>query len=317
MINSNVKTAVQLLKEGKLIAIPTETVYGLAANAFDPIAVAKIFEVKNRPKFDPLIVHSSSIERINEFVTSFSDKSMLLAETFWPGPLTLILKKKNIIPDIVTSGLDNVAVRIPKHRLTLDLLSLLEFPLAAPSANPYGYVSPTEPIHVQRQLGEKIQFILDGGPCKVGIESTIVGFENDKTIIYRLGGLSVEEIEEVIGRVEIKLHSSSNPIAPGQLEKHYAPNKVIILDFEETKKYEPSEIGAIVFSETIENIPEENQLILSKNKDYSEAARNLFSVLRQTENLPVKIVYAELLPEKGLGRPINDRLRRASARTKP
>ena len=254
MISDNLSNAIKLLNEGNLIAIPTETVYGLAANAFDPVAVSKIFEVKNRPKFDPLIVHSYSIEKIKEFVISFPEKSLLLAETFWPGPLTLILKKKNIIPDIVTSGLDSVAVRIPNHPLTLKLLSMLDFPLAAPSANPFGYVSPTEPKHVKAQLGEKIPLILDGGICKVGIESTIVGYEGDEPVIYRLGGLSVEDIEEVVGRVKIQLHSSSNPLAPGQLEKHYSPNKSILLDFEETKKFKNSEIGAIVFSDLIENI---------------------------------------------------------------
>ncbi len=316
MISDNLSNAIKLLNEGNLIAIPTETVYGLAANAFDPVAVSKIFEVKNRPKFDPLIVHSYSIEKIKEFVISFPEKSLLLAETFWPGPLTLILKKKNIIPDIVTSGLDSVAVRIPNHPLTLKLLSMLDFPLAAPSANPFGYVSPTEPKHVQAQLGDKIPFILNGGKCKVGIESTIVGFEGEKAIIYRLGGLSVEDIKEVIGKVKINLHSSSNPLAPGQLDKHYSPNKTIVLDLEVIKSFEKSDVGAIVFSDLIENIPIENQLVLSKNRDYSEAARNLFSILRETENLAVKIIYAELLPEEGLGRPINDRLRRASVKSK-
>ncbi|MCS6796617.1 MAG: Sua5/YciO/YrdC/YwlC family protein, partial [Raineya sp.] len=206
--------------------------------------------------------------------------------------------------------------RIPKHPLTLQLLQRLDFPLAAPSANPFGYISPTTAQHVAEQLGEKIPLILDGGSCNVGVESTIVGFEGEKAIIYRLGGISVESIQETIGEVEIKTHSSSNPLAPGNLESHYAPTKKMFLGnlAELLAKYSPQEIGVLTFSENVPVIPLENQLILSPHKDFSEAAKNLFAMMRQLDKMPVKVLWAELLPEKDLGRAINDRLRRASAK---
>ncbi|MCS6796546.1 MAG: L-threonylcarbamoyladenylate synthase, partial [Raineya sp.] len=208
MISTDIDLAEKLLRNNQLVAIPTETVYGLAGNAFSEEAVAQIFAVKNRPTFDPLIVHSDSLEKIKNFVSDFPEKAMILAQKFWAGSLTLLLPKKSIIPDLVTAGLPTVAVRIPKHPLTLQLLQRLDFPLAAPSANPFGYISPTTAHHVAEQLGEKIPLILDGGICSVGVESTIVGFEGDKAIIYRLGGISVESIQETIGEVEVKTHSS-------------------------------------------------------------------------------------------------------------
>ena len=316
MISKDLALAEKLLKEGNLVAIPTETVYGLAANALDVKAVAKIFEVKNRPTFDPLIIHTNSIEKVRLFVEYIPEKALLLAQTFWAGSLTLLLPKRDIIPDLVTSGLSRVAVRIPKHPLTLNLLANLEFPLAAPSANPFGYISPTKAEHVEAQLGNKIPLILDGGACEVGIESTIVGFEEGKTIIYRLGGISVESIETIIGNVEIRPHSSSNPNAPGMLESHYAPRKPFFLGDKNAllKKYLPEEIGVLSFSKFQEDFPLENQKILSSNKDFLEAAQNLFSYMRELDQMPIKVILAELLPEENLGKAINDRLRRASTK---
>ncbi|MDW8295669.1 MAG: L-threonylcarbamoyladenylate synthase [Raineya sp.] len=316
MISTDIDLAEKLLRNNQLVAIPTETVYGLAGNAFSEEAVAQIFAVKNRPTFDPLIVHSDSLEKIKNFVSDFPEKAMILAQKFWAGSLTLLLPKKSIIPDLVTAGLPTVAVRIPKHPLTLQLLQRLDFPLAAPSANPFGYISPTTAQHVAEQLGEKIPLILDGGSCNVGVESTIVGFEGEKAIIYRLGGISVESIQETIGEVEVKTHSSSNPLAPGNLESHYAPTKKMFLGnlAELLAKYSPQEIGVLTFSENVPVIPLENQLILSPHKDFSEAAKNLFAMMRQLDKMPVKVLWAELLPEKDLGRAINDRLRRASAK---
>lgn len=316
MISSDLGLAEKLLRNNELVAIPTETVYGLAGNALSEEAVAQIFAVKNRPTFDPLIVHSDSLAKIKSFVLEFPPKALLLAEKFWAGSLTLLLPKKPIIPDLVTAGLPTVAVRIPKHPLTLQLLQRLEFPLAAPSANPFGYISPTTAQHVAEQLGEKIPLILDGGSCSVGVESTIVGFEGEKAIIYRLGGVSVENIERLIGAVEVKTHSSSNPLAPGNLESHYAPTKKLFLgDLQAIlHKYPRQNIGTLVFRKAIPEIPLENQLILSEEGNFTEAAKNLFAMLRKLDKMPVKVIWAELLPEKDLGRAINDRLRRASAK---
>jgi len=316
MISKDLQLAEKLLREGNVVAIPTETVYGLAANALDIKAVAKIFEVKNRPTFDPLIVHTDSIEKVSQFVEYIPEKALLLAQTFWAGSLTLLLPKRNIIPDLVTSGLSRVAIRIPKHTLTLHLLEQLDFPLAAPSANPFGYISPTTAKHVEAQLGDKIPLILDGGACEVGIESTIVGFEEGKTIIYRLGGISVDAIEKIVGSVEIRPHSSSNPNAPGMLESHYAPRKPFFLGNKNIllEKYLPEEIGVLSFFEFQEELPLENQKVLSPNKDFLEAAQNLFSFMRELDQMPIKVILAEELPEESLGKAINDRLRRAATK---
>lgn len=306
------------LREGKLVAIPTETVYGLAGNALNPAAVASIFETKNRPNFDPLILHVSGIDQVEKYTEDFPKLLQKLAEKFWPGPLTLLLPRKNIIPDLVTSGLDRVAVRVPDHELTLALLKSLDFPLAAPSANPFGYISPTTADHVDAQLGEKIPYILDGGPCKVGLESTIVGMEGEEVIIYRLGGLEIAEIESIVGKVKIKDHSSSNPQAPGLLESHYAPGKPFILgdldrmipDFQRKKV----DFAVLSFSRIIEEIPTERQFCLSGGSDLKEAAANLFAAMRQLDESDAEVILAELMPEVGLGRAINDRLKRASAK---
>ncbi len=314
-IGKDIQKAKDFLEKEELVAIPTETVYGLAANALNPIAVAKIFEAKERPTFDPLIVHTHSLQEVNKFVTNIHPALLKLAERFWPGPLTLLLPKKEIIPSLVTSGLDRVGVRIPNHPLTLDLLSQLNFPLAAPSANPFGYISPTTAEHVEKQLGMRIPYILNGGSCAVGLESTIVGEENGEIIIYRLGGLSVDEIETIVGKVSVQLNQSSNPKAPGQLKSHYAPKKrVFVGDLKELQsKYAHKKIGAIVFGNDIKL----NESILIKNlsstKNYQEASANLFSYLRELDESDVDLIIAELLPEEGLGLAINDRLKRAAA----
>ena len=307
--------AKELLSNGNLVAIPTETVYGLAANAFIGKAVSKVFEVKKRPSFDPLILHSHDLEKIKDYVTHIPEKASILAENFWPGPLTIIFPKKEIIPDIVTSGLPNVAVRIPNHPLTLKLLNELNFPLAAPSANPFGYISPTNPTHVDAQLGHQISYILDGGACKVGIESTIIGFENEQPVVFRLGGIGLEEIEDKIGKLKVLSHSTSQPQSPGMLKSHYAPGKkVLIGKIEELMlEHPPFEIGLLTFTDIYPQVPKEKQVILSASGDLNEAATNFFAALRYLDNLPIKIIFAELLPEYGLGRAINDRLRRAAA----
>jgi L-threonylcarbamoyladenylate synthase len=314
-IGDDILKAQDFLERNLLLAIPTETVYGLAANALNPIAVAKIFEAKERPTFDPLIVHTYDLKKVYDFVTEIHPSLLKLAETFWPGPLTLLLPKKDVIPNLVTSGLERVGVRIPNHSLTLDLLSQLSFPLAAPSANPFGYISPTSAAHVQKQLGEKIPYILDGGKCKVGLESTIVGEENGEIIIYRLGGLSIDNITSVVGKVSIQLNQSSNPKAPGQLKSHYAPKKPLYIgNLKELQiKFSNFKLGAIIFGE--QNFNNQNLIVknLSFSKNYQEAAVNLFSFLRELDETDVDIMISELLPEIGLGLAINDRLKRAAA----
>jgi L-threonylcarbamoyladenylate synthase len=316
IIDTDAGLAKSFLEKGDIVAIPTETVYGLAANAFNEQAVTRIFEVKNRPTFDPLIVHSNSLDKIQGFVTHFSEKALTLASAFWPGPLTLILPRTEKISDLVTSGLKTVGVRIPNHPLTLQLLEMLEFPLAAPSANPFGYISPTQALHVQTQLGNKIPYILDGGNCQVGIESTIVGFQQDEAIIYRMGGISLENIEQVIGRVKILAVSTSNPQAPGMLISHYAPQKpVYTADLDELlQHYTGHEIGILAFKNMAEGIPVTNQVVLSPSGNLSEAAMHLFAALRKLDALPVKVIFAQLLPEQELGRAINDRIRRAAVK---
>jgi L-threonylcarbamoyladenylate synthase len=316
IISTDIQQAKHFLEQGNVIGIPTETVYGLAGNAFDIEAVTKIFEVKNRPTFDPLIVHTNSIERLSEFVQYIPKKAMLLAQKFMPGPLTMLLPKHSSIPDLVTSGLDTVAIRIPNHPLTLELLRNLAFPLAAPSANPFGYISPTSAQHVAKQLGEKIPYILDGGECQIGLESTIVGFENEEVIVYRKGGLAIEDIEKVVGKISVNAHSSSNPKAPGMLKSHYAPRKNLFIFERKVFENEPQKerIGYLAFQEFNTELLKKNQLILSESGDYKEAAKNLFAHMRQLDSMDIDKIYVELLPEKDLGRAINDRLKRAAVK---
>ncbi len=331
IIGSNIKIAKQHLESGNLVAIPTETVYGLAANAFDIKAVAKIFEAKNRPTFDPLIIHTDSIDKIKNWTNDFPTWAEKLGKHFWAGALTLLLPKKTIIPDLVTSGLPHVAVRIPNHELTLQLLKTLDFPLAAPSANPFGYISPTTANHVFEQLGEKVNYILEGGNCKIGVESTIIGEENGKLTIFRKGGIVIEELEKIVGKLIVKEHSNSNPhsdknqeltkvASSGMLLSHYAPKikmrlgniEQMLNEYLSNNEIKINEIGILSFNKKHNQIPTKNQFILSKEGDFSEAAQNLFSYMRELDKLNIKIILAELLPEKELGRAINDRLRRAA-----
>ncbi len=312
-LGKDIAKAHALLERGLTVAIPTETVYGLAANALDADAVLHIFEIKDRPHFDPLIVHGASLERLREYVTSFPDWASSLAERFWPGPLTIVLPKRDIIPDIVTSGLPTVAVRVPDHSVTLDLLSQLDFPLAAPSANPFGYVSPTTAQHVLDQLGGKIPYILDGGDCSVGVESTIVTERDGQIIVLRLGGITVEEIEPLVGKVLIETSASSIPSAPGAMESHYATRTPLILGEIDLSNYDPNEIGILSFQTRYPSVPPEHQVVLSTSGDVRQAARYLFSAMRHLDELGLKRILAEELPEVGLGRAINDRLRRAAS----
>lgn len=311
LVGNNIELAVQFLKRNELVAIPTETVYGLAANALNPEAIIKIFEVKQRPFFDPLIVHVHSVDEIQKYVTYVPMAVYELAKYF--SAITYVLPKKENIPDIVTSGHNTVGIRIPGHPLTLDLLKNLDFPLAAPSANPFGYISPTTAQHVLESLGGKIPYILDGGPCSIGVESTIISFETEIPTILRLGGTTIETIEEIIGKVDINTQSKVNPESPGLLENHYAPHIPLYI-----QKYPPEysydEIGVIAFQHYHENVPIHQQYVLSPTGDLSEAAKNLFHALRKLDNMPIKAIVAEIFPDKNLGKAINDRLYRASVK---
>lgn len=316
MIGTDIHQAASFLRAEQVVAIPTETVYGLAGNALSRKAVSTIFAVKNRPHFDPLIIHTHSFSRLSEWVIDVPAPAHDLAKAFLPGPLTFLLPKKAIIPDLVTAGSPLVAVRIPNHPLTQQLLAQLEFPLAAPSANPFGYISPTTAHHVDQQLGDKIPYILDGGPCLVGVESTIIGFPEGHPVVYRKGGIAIEAIEAVIGPVTVKAHSSSNPQAPGMLKSHYAPRVPLIVGniAQLLKEHQGKRIGIMSFQKQYPEIPATKQVVLSSTADFREAAQHLFSGLRYLDGLDIDLILAELLPEFDLGRAINDRLRRAAFR---
>jgi L-threonylcarbamoyladenylate synthase len=313
MIGNSLEIAIETLLKGDLVAIPTETVYGLAGNALKADTVAKIFEAKNRPTFDPLIVHTYSIQEAKKYVLYFPDWAIQLANAFWPGPLTLLLPRNETIPDIVTNGSDLVAIRIPNHPLALALLKSLPFPLAAPSANPFGYISPTTAQHVADQLENKVSYILDGGACNVGVESTIVGIRNGNPAIFRTGGIAKEKIEKTLGLELEEIQSSSNPTAPGMLDSHYAPRKPLYIGTIEelVKKNKDKKIGIISFSKQYSHT-NSITITLSENDDLNAAACHLFSALRELDKSDVEIILSEIFPNIGLGRAINDRLTRAS-----
>ncbi|HPK08745.1 MAG TPA: L-threonylcarbamoyladenylate synthase [Saprospiraceae bacterium] len=313
-IGSDVLEAARLLMNGELVAIPTETVYGLAANALNEEAITQVFVTKNRPFFDPLIVHISSFQDIEKYAQEVDRSLEKLMEEIWPGPLTVLLPKRSILSDIISNGLPRVAFRMPNHALTQELLSMLPFPLVAPSANPFKYISPTSAAHVNQQLGDKIPYILDGGNCMVGMESTIVGVENGEIQVYRKGGFSIENLEDIVGK-KIKLHhSTSNPAAPGMLDVHYSPStKLIIGNIPNLiKKYGDQRPAILSFSEDYSH---ENHIdscmVLSPSQSLDEAAKNFFGTLRMIDDQGFSLILSEFVPEEGLGRAINDRLRRA------
>lgn len=312
-ITKDIVLCQQLLKDKKLVAIPTETVYGLAANAFDENAVQQIFEMKGRPRFNPLIIHIHKLEQLNELAKNIPPSALKLAEFFWPGSLTLILPKKDKVPSSVTAGKSTVGIRMPNHPMTLKLLEGLPFPLAAPSANPFTRVSPTSAEHVARYFDGRISAILDGGPCEVGLESTIVGFEGDIPIVYRKGGISIEAIEAVVGNVKLLIENETSPQAPGMLLKHYSPKTPLILsnDLNDTiKKYGTKKMGILSFYKN--DFPSaEIVKTLSPKKNMETAAKNLFAALHDLDEANLDIIIAERFPDEGLGSSINDRLLRA------
>lgn len=319
-IGADLEKAANLLRAGELVAIPTETVYGLAANALLDEAVIKIYQVKNRPQFNPLILHFANFQQLKACGLDLPPTALKLAARFSPGPLTYVIPASSSIPGIVTAGTPAVAVRFPNHALTLELLQKLEFPLAAPSANPSGFVSPTRASHVAAQLGESIPYILDGGECSVGVESTIISFLEEQPRLLRFGGIPLEAIEAVIGPVSLpETGYVDNPIAPGMLARHYATRHPLQIGRlpdllpAALEQYPPNEIVSISFTELLSDIPTTNQFILSPNGHLPEAARRLFAALRLADEMNISLILAAEFPEEGLGRAINDRLRRASS----
>ena len=315
MIGKDLSLAIRLLNAGELVAIPTETVYGLAANGLDPLSVSKIFAAKNRPHFDPLILHLDSTVHLLELVDAMPHYAERLAEHFWPGPLTMLLPKSQLVPDLVTAGSPLVAVRVPNHPLTLELLKALSFPLAAPSANPFGYISPTRAEHVEAQLGDKISYILDGGPSEIGLESTIVDCSGDEPVVKRLGGITIDALCNCLGfEPKVDIQSHSNPSSPGLLDQHYAPRKPLYL-VEDIEAFCQAHSGkSILYLSFGANTCPEGvyEMNLSPKGDLIEAASHLFHYMRALDSHSGDCIVAKRLPDNGLGKAINDRLYRAA-----
>ena len=288
----------------------------MAGNIFSKEAIDKIYHVKNRPSFNPLIVHIHNVEQIEELASNFPEKAQKLAKAFWPGSLTLVLPKKNVIPDWITAGKNTVGLRIPNHPVTLELLKSLDFPLAAPSANPFERISPTTAEHVAKYFPEGLKMVLDGGTCNAGIESTIVGFENDQIIIYRLGAISLEAIEKVVGKVSLFDAKKSQVVTPGMSKRHYAPNTKTVLtkDLKEFISAHPtSKIGAIRFSERSNSKELNQEVVLSAFANMEEAAQKIYSTMHYLDTLNLDFIVIEPFPNEGIGKSVNDRLNRASS----
>ncbi|MDR2760166.1 MAG: threonylcarbamoyl-AMP synthase [Spirochaetaceae bacterium] len=327
----NIALAAEALKSGLLVAFPTETVYGLGADGFNPTALARVFEVKNRPRFDPLIIHIARVEGLElaadlDLLEKESrQKTGLLCENLWPGPLTLILPKKREVPELATAGLATVAVRLPDHPAAQKLIALSTGAVAAPSANPFGRLSPTRADHVRDQLGDRVDLILDGGRTRVGVESTVLDMTGPSPRILRPGGVPQERIEALIGPVESPPGQGGPVSAPGQLKSHYAPRTPLTL-------HHPEEMAALTYEagtgclffrgasrdRWLRYIPGAGPFpgirVLSEEGNTSEAAANLFDILHQLDRLGLSRIRAEEAPLFGLGPAINDRLRKAAAR---
>ena len=315
IISKDIAKAAQLLSNEELVAIPTETVYGLAGNIYSEKAIKAIFETKQRPMFNPLIVHIPSVAYLDNIVEAVPPKAKLLADAFWPGPITLVLKKKNSIPDLITAGKDTVAVRIPNHATTLELLAQIDFPVAAPSANPFNRISPTKPEHVEDYFKGQLKMVLDGGACERGIESTIIGFENDEPVIYRLGSTPIEAIEAVVGSLKLKNTKAVAPDAPGMLERHYAPRtKTVLTDqLEKTiAQFKGQRIGLLLYNDILNDEAIDFKIVLTQGENLEEAASKLYDALHQLDKQELDVIITERLPDYGLGKSINDRLLRAT-----
>ncbi len=325
----SIQQAVDVLRAGGVVAFPTETVYGLGADAMNEKAVCRIFEAKKRPTFDPLIVHVATVEQAHSLWSGLPDSVEFLARRFWPGPLTLVLPKALSVLDLVTAGLPTVAVRIPRHDAALALIKALGRPIAAPSANVFGHTSPTSAQHVMEDLGEAVDLILDGGPCHVGVESTVLKIEGGAGTILRPGAVSAEELRSILPIEEVPVRPLSASVeAPGQMDSHYAPwtrfvllpkkFKEFTVEFEamrkewEAMKGLPPRVGLLYFGRPVEEMNLESVQALSDSGDLVEAATNLFQAMRKLDKMNLDFILAEPVPEKGIGEAVMDRLRRAS-----
>lgn len=317
---ANLDHCAELLRTKEVVGMPTETVYGLAGNALSESSVRKIFDVKGRPLIDPLIVHFSNVEAAEAHIETHASVRKL-ADAFWPGPLTMVVPKLESIPDLVTAGLPSVAIRVPQHPIFREVLSRLDFPLAAPSANPFGYVSPTLAKHVAHTLGSRIHAVLDGGPCDFGLESTIIDLRNPQApVILRHGPITEAQINETLG-VQVSSHvdSSNDDVAqsaPGLLTKHYSPEaKVTLLPHGKVTPEAPAASTALVCNQKPTwHTSQANVFWLSESGDLSEIAHNLFELIQRLDQLGYEQLWIEIAPEKGIGQAINDRLRRAAAK---
>jgi L-threonylcarbamoyladenylate synthase len=317
----DMKDAVATLRSGGLVAFPTETVYGLGADACNPAAVQKIFEAKGRPSDNPLIVHVASLEIAWHFTSEISDKGLQLAKRFWPGPLTLVVKRKAIVPDIVTAGLDTVAIRIPNHPVTLELLKRFEGGIVGPSANISGRPSPTSAEHVYHDLNGKIDIILDAGPTTIGMESTVIDVTLDPPVILRIGGLSREDIEKEIGETRRTSDQELLRRSPGTRHRHYAPKARIVLIPKNDRdafvlqlskmKDDGKRVGAITYSEDL-NVIEPTRFHIILSSSVEGYGRNIFRALRELDNLHIDCMLVESVEEHGIGAAIMDRLVRAA-----
>lgn len=312
----SIRLAAGVIRNGGLVAFPTETVYGLGCDALNPEAVARIFEAKQRPSFDPLIVHIAMRASLDRLVETISLGDQRLMDAYWPGPLTLVMQKREQVPDLVTAGLPTVAVRMPSHPVARALIREAEVPIAAPSANPFGYVSPTCAQHVVDGLGDRIDLILDGGPCPIGVESTIVSMVGTWPELLRPGSITLAEIREVMGPV-VRATAGRTVAAPGQLPRHYATRTpMTVLAAPEVRPILHAHERAGLLAMSTPGHGDERFCaidVLSASGDLREAARNLFAALRRLDALGLDRLYAVPCEDQGLGLAIMDRLRRCAA----
>ncbi len=308
-----IEEGARLLRGGGLVAFPTETVYGLGANALDSRAVARVFEVKARPSFDPLIVHLAEPRDVAQVAVPDA-RAEVLARRFWPGPLSLVLPRRPVVPDLVTSGLETVAVRVPDHAAARALIGKAGTPVAAPSANPFGYVSPTTVEHVIVQRGVRVALVLDGGPCRVGLESTIISLLAGEPVLLRPGGVPREEIEEVLGQRIALATNADRPQSPGQLVRHYATRTPLQILQGSAGPAPVGRLGLLALRENPQATGYSAIEVLSPDGELGIAASNLFAALRRLDALSLDLLVAEPCREEGVGRAIMDRLRRCAAR---
>jgi L-threonylcarbamoyladenylate synthase len=295
------------------VAFPTETVYGLGADALNARAVARVFEVKARPSFDPLIVHLPEAAHLPRVAVP-DPRAEILSERFWPGPLSLVLPRRPVVPDLVTAGLESVAVRVPDHAGARALLRGAGTPVAAPSANPFGYVSPTTVEHVIDQLGDKVDLVLDGGPCRVGVESTIVSLLAGEPVLLRPGGIPREDLEAALEQPLAIAATSAQPTSPGQLERHYATRTPLRILPSEAGRAPQGRVGLLAMRDNPRASGFEVMEVLAPQGQLDIAASNLFAALRRLDARSLDLILAEPCREEGLGRAIMDRLRRCAAR---